>query len=330
MSSEPKLSMMLVTKDSYETSRRTIGCLLEQTVLGDIELVIVCPSREGLDPEMDEIEQFGCYQIVETGAAYSSGQMVAAGIVAARAPGVMYLEEHNFPPPRVAEVAIRELVDNGRPAIGFPMVPANPGLVAWSHLFGQFATAVAPVKAGPVDRIGGHHAAYRKDALAPYQNNLTHVMDNEAVMHEDFRRRGVPMYMTEDVVIPHTQVSDFREYCRHEYLAQRIFGAARAKVLDWSLARRLIYAAGFPLIPFVRMGRSVWHIRRTGRTRELLPQILPVMLAANTCGAFGEALGYIFGDTEAMNADRMELELDRYAFVREEDRRKAREAGLTT
>jgi hypothetical protein len=291
-------------------------------------LVIVCPSRERLNPVMQEVQQFGSYQIVETGVALSSGQMIAEGVRAARAPAVFYIEEHNFPPPNTAEVAIRELIMNGRPAVGFPMVPANPGLVAWAHIYGQFGTVVAPVKPGPTRRCGGHHAAYRKNVLIEYGSYLTDVMNNEAVLHEDFERRGVEIYLSSDVVIPHVQVSDFATYVRHEYIAQRVFGAARARVMDWSLGRRLLYITGAPLIPIVRLLRSIGNIRRTGRTGELLPQIIPVMLCANVSGAVGEAMGYIFGANAHHNSDRMEIELDRFAFVNETDRAQAVEASL--
>ena len=326
MTTGQKLAAILVTDDSYTTMQRSIGSLLKQTVIDQIELVMVCPRRDRLLPAMDEVEQFGSYQIVETGVALSSGQMMAEGIRAARSPAVFYFESHHFPPPNAAEVAIRELVERGRPAVGFAMLPANPGLVAWAHLYGQFGPVVSPVKAGPVNRLGGHHAAYRKEVLLEYDSDLSDLLDNEAVLYESFGKRGVELYLVSDADIPHIQVSDFASYLRHEYLAQRIFGAARAKVLRWSLGRRLLYVAGAPLIPFLRLRRSVADIRRTGRSRELLPQIIPVMFFANVAGAIGEAMGYAFGDKLQHKVGRMEIELDRNAFVSEADRARAAKA----
>lgn len=320
MTTRQKLAAILVTDDRYTTMQRSISYLLKQTVIDQIELVMVCPRRDRLMPAIDEVEQFGSYQVVETGAALSSGQMMAEGIRASRSPAVFYFESHHFPPPNTAEVAIREVVERGRPAVGFAMLPANPGLVAWAHLYGQFGAAVGPVKAGPVKRLGGHHAAYRKDVLMEYDSVLSDLLDNEAVLYELFGRRGIELYLVSDADIPHMQLSDFASYFRHEYLAQRIFGAARARVLRWSLGRRLLYVAGAPLIPFVRLRRSVADIRRTGRSRELLPQIIPVIFCANVGGAIGEAMGYAWGDRARHKVRRMAIELDRYAFVSEADR----------
>jgi hypothetical protein len=327
MTTRQKLAAILVTDDSYTTMQRSISYLLKQTAIDQIELVMVCPRRDRLMPVKDEVEQFGDYQIVETGVALSSGQMLAEGIRATRSPAVFYVESHHFPPPNTAEVAIRELVERGRPVVGFAMSPANPGLIAWAHLYGQFGAVVGPVKAGPVKRLGGHHIAYRKDILMEYDPVLSDLLDNEAVLYELFGRRGIELYLASDAEIPHVQVSNFVSYFRHEYLAQRIFGAARAKVLRWSLGRRLLYVAGAPLIPFVRLRRSVADIRRTGRSRELLPQIIPVILCANVGGAVGEAMGYAFGDRALHKVQRMEIELDRYAFVSEADRARAAKAS---
>lgn len=323
MKPNPKISMIVATDDTYATVKRTVGYALQQTALKDIELIVACSDAAQLDADMDELEQFGAYQIVERPRAFASGQLIAAAVNAARAPAVMYLEEHNFAPPLTAEIAIRELVENDRPAIGFAMIPANPGVVAWAHMYGQFGTAVAPVQSGPVRRLGGHHAAYRKELLTGYGDDLSDMLNNEAVMHEDLRKRGVPMFLTSDVVIPHTQISSFLVLARQDYLAQRVYAGARMDVMDWSIWRRLVYVAGCPLVPFKRGLTAVYHILRTGRAARLLLPTVPVMFVAHCAGAIGEAIGYVLGASEQVNASRMEIELDRYASVNATDRQDA-------
>lgn len=321
----PLLSMIVATDDTYSTVSRTVSFLSRQTVLEQIELIVSCSSIAELNPVLSELEKFASYQIVECSNPTNSGQLVATAIKAARAPAFMYCEEHGFPPPGTAEVVIRELVVNKRQALGFGMEPSNPGLVAWSHIYGQFGIAVAPVSKGLVQSFGGHHAAYRTELLLSYSDDLSEIMANEAVLHEHLRNLGAEMYMTSEVILPHAQISNFFIHVYHEYLAQRVFASARARILNWSLARRLVYVFGSPLIPFLRTGRAVHHIHRTGRSRKLLPQILPVMFVAHVAGAIGEALGYMFGAGEKINYARMEIELDRYAFVNAADRDRAKQ-----
>jgi len=257
--------------------------------------------------------------------------MLAAGVMAARAPFVMYAEEHSFPPPNLAEVVIREMTEGEHvAALGWAMMPANPGLMAWAHLYGQFGGVVAPIQSGPAIRLGGHHAAYRRTALLEYGSSLHHMMDNEAVLHDDFERRGVQMYITGEIVALHTQLSDFFSYLRHEFIAQRVFATARMTMMKWSPWRRLLYIAGSPLIPFVRLRSSLKDIRRTRRSGELMPQIAFVLLVANFAGAAGEALGYVLGVSDDIHLERMAIELDRYSYVHVGDRAHLPTANLAT
>ena len=320
MQTKPSISIIMVTDDTYETCRRTIGYLLQQTVIDQIEMIIVGPSRDQIQPDEAELSKFHSNQIVEVGKVVSVAQTLSAGVVAAKAFYVTYAEEHGFPPPNLAEVLIREFEEGGHVALGWAMTPANPGLVSWAHIYGQFGEAVAPLKSGPATRLGGHHGAYSRDLLMEYGDKLHHVVGCEAVLHGDLNKRGVKMYMTGEVVGLHTQVSDFPSYFKHEYIAQRAYAAARMDVMKWSIWRRLLYVAGSPLIPFVRLRRSLRHMRRTGRFRELMPNIAFVMFAGNVAGAIGEALGYVFGADDQVLSQRMAVELDRYSYVRASDR----------
>ncbi|MEM9433950.1 MAG: hypothetical protein AAGA12_08505 [Pseudomonadota bacterium] len=327
-SKTPKITLIVGTDQGYDTIQRTVGFLLKQTVLDQIELIVSCEQIKNLDPDYAELEQFGWYQVIESPGSLVSGQFIATAMNAANAPACMFLEEHNFPPPNTAEVAIKEIVENGRPALGFAMLPSNPGIVAWAHMYGQFGPAVAPLDSGPIHRFGGHHAAYSTEVMRSYGNKLADMMNNEAVLHEEMRKKGTPLYMTSDAVIPHAQISDFRTLVWQDYLAQRVYADARMKLLDWSLARRLLYVLGSPLIPFKRGAAAARHIYRTGRARRLMLPVVPVMFVAHCAGTWGEILGYMFGVGKDIKAERFEIELDRFSFVNESDKKEAQQGNF--
>jgi hypothetical protein len=320
MSEFPQLSMCMLTDDTYETCRRSMSYLLQQTAIDQVEMIIVGPYREQIAADEEELSRFHSYQIVEVGDVKSTGHGMAAGFMAARAPYVCYIEEHDFSPPELAEVIIREFNDKQHVALGWAMTPSNPGLVAWANIYGQFAGVVAPLESGPATRLGGHHGAYKRSMLVDYGDRLTDLLSNEAVLHADLHQRGKPMYVTGDVVVRHAQISDFPSLMRHEFIGQRLYAATRVEAMGWSVFRRMLYVVGSPLIPFVRLARSVKHVHRTGRSKELLPQMAFVILSANFAGALGEAIGYLIGAGEKTYLERMEIELDRYAFVNERDR----------
>ncbi|MEL7461146.1 MAG: glycosyltransferase [Pseudomonadota bacterium] len=320
MASEPKLSVFMITDGDYSICARTVSYLAEQTIADQIEMIIVGPSEAQMAPDYGALAGFHSHRIVEFGTVGWIGEAAAAGIRAARAPYVVYAEEHGFPPPNWADVLVRTFEEGGHDGVGWAMMPANPGLVAWSHIYGQFGDAVAPVQSGPAIRLGPHHAAYRRDALLELGDDLAAAFGNEGALYPAFRKRGKTLYLTGETVTGHTQVSDLASFIRLEYIGQRVYASARMQVEDWPGWKRALYVAGAPLIPFVRVYRSIGHILRTGRGRQLLPQAALVLLVTCSAGTVGEVLGYLFGADDKLRADRMEIELDRYAFVKEGDR----------
>lgn len=310
----------MITEGKYEICRRTISYLLAQSVVNQIELVLVGPSRDVMRVDERELAPFHSHQIIEVGKVLSTGQGLAAGTLAARADLVTYAEEHGFPPPDLCEVLLRHAAGSDYQAYGWSMLPSNPGTVAWAHMYGQFAEAVAPRPTGEVSRLGGHHAMYRRALLMDYKDSLADVFGCEAVLQEDLERRGIKMLLIGEVAGGHTQISDFWSYLWHEFVSQRSFAAARVRKLNWGWGRRLLYVAGSPLIPFLRLKRKLPYIRSTGRWAQLMPQVGFIIFAANCAGTAGEVLGYLNGQSDKALSERLKIELDRYAYVSDADR----------
>ncbi|MEO1238701.1 MAG: glycosyltransferase [Pseudomonadota bacterium] len=320
MASSPAISVFMITDHAFETCARTLSYLAKQTIADQIEMIIVGPSEAEIEPDYGVLSAFHSHRILEIGTVAWVGDAAATAIRAARGPYVVYAEEHGFPPPDWAEILVRTFEHGGYDAVGWGMMPANPGLVAWAHIYGQFGDAVAPLRSGLAQRMGPHHGAYRTASILELGEDLAEAFGNEGTLYPAFLKMGKTLYLTGETVTGHTQVSDLASYLRLEFIGQRVYAAARIKVEAWSPWKRAVYIAGSPLIPLVRLYRSIGHIRRTGRVRQLLPQAAVVILLANIAGAAGEALGYLVGANAKVRADRMEIELDRYAFVTGADR----------
>lgn len=315
---EPQLAVVMVTPKSYETCRTTISYLLKQTALAQMELIIVAPTRVDLELIPQEVEAFGAFQVVEIGKLVSTGRAMAEGFRAARAPIVVYGEQHSYPEPAWAEAILRAH-QAPHAVVGAAMGNANPqSLVSWAHLFGQFGPVITPAHSGAAKYLGAHHAAYKRAVVLEYGEMLGELLDNECALHIDLRARGHTLYLENRAISNHVNTSRLAAYCRLDYLGQRGFAAARAEVGKWSRAKRVLYAAACPLVPIVRMGRIVRDIFRARRAGQLLPQILFPISAALVCGMVGEAVGYLFG--EKIEAEKIVMELDRLEFVSESDR----------
>ena len=284
MGPKPILSVIMITENKYEVCRRTISYLLAQTVADQIEFVLVGPSREVMQVDEAELAPFHSFKVVEIGIVSSTGQGLAAGTRASTGDFVSYAEEHGFPPPNLYDVMLRNARQTDYQAYGWSILPSNPGAVAWAHIYGQFAEAVAPRPSGEVSRLGGHQSMYRRGLLMEYNDDLPDLFGSEAVLQEDLERRGIKLFMVGDVANGHTQISNFRLYLWHEFVAQRTFAVVRLRNLNWGWGRRLVYVAGSPLIPFLRLRRSLPYIRSTGRWNPLMPGIGLIMFAANCAG----------------------------------------------
>jgi len=317
----PALTMVTLTDGSYDVCAAAVRHFARQSVLEKVELIVVCATRDALG-EVDEetFRGFHSVKLLPIGTFDTTAEGVAAAVRAASAPLVGLIEEHDFLPPNLAEVVIREMADETVQAVGFGMEPANPGVVAWAHLYLQFGIAVAPVRSGGAPCLGGHHAVYRRKLLLGYGDDLVDVLGNEAVLHEDLRRRGHRMFMTGDAVTEHLQISRIADLVRHEFISQRSYAAARASVMKWSPARRLGYALGSPAIPALRLARAVPAVLRTPEGRRLLPRIIGPMTVGAVSGAAGEAVGYLAGGSETGERARLDIELHRRSYLNVTDR----------
>lgn len=317
------LSVIVITRDDYEVVRGVVGCLKRQTALSDLELVIVAPSLAALQLDEEDVAVFPSVEIVESGDIASTGAAFAAGVRGASAEWVVYCEEHSYPRSEWAKALIQEQ-SGPWAAIGCAMDNANPGtMTSWASLLGEFGPLVVPVDSGEVQYLGGHHSAYRRELLLALGDMLEPMLEFEVGLHETLRSRGHRLYLAADAVSDHVNVSRLSAFVLADYLGQRGYAAMRWQGQGWSWLRRLVYAAAMPVVPLLRLGRSVGHVRRCGKGRGLGPRVYPVMLVAMVAGAVGEALGYLFGAGESA-ASRLDIELDRAAHLSTIDRQIAK------
>ena len=310
-----RVSIVASTDSSFEVARRSIELLTDQTLREEIELILTGPDLETIQPDLEVLSQFGGYQIVEVGEFETTGASMAAGFRAAKGEFLVYLEEHGFPPPDFAEKVIETFEKTGADVVGYGLVPSNPGIVSWAHIFIQFGAAVPPQPSGYKSRLGPHHVSYRAGVLTLGDPGIGDLMSNEAALHEMLHSQGRKIYYNGEISLHHAQISDFSQLIRHEFFSGVTYADARHTSQNWSVWRRTLYVLGSPLIPFWRTGRAMVDMNRSGRLWKLMPLTPLVMFAATISGTVGEIVGYTSGKRKWISDRRSEFELDRFAFV---------------
>lgn len=316
---QPELSVVVFTVDNFESIRSLVRTIAAQSGRERMELVLVCPSEEELGLDPDAITGFADVQVIDIGPFNTVHAPRVAGVRHATAPVVVFTEDHCFPGPGWAE-ALLEAHQGPWAAVGPIIGLANPRHHrAWASYFIQyghwaFSTADA---GGEQDDVAGHNSSYKRDVLLAYGGDLDKLMVFESVLHEDLRARGHRLYVEPRARAYHAFITKLKPYTVEYYAMGRRFAATRLQ--RWSLARRLLYLLGSPLIPFVRMARILPMIRRFGWQRELMPGVLPSLFLGLVASGFGEMMGYALGvgNTEKTSLD---LHVRRWRYVLGADR----------
>jgi hypothetical protein len=306
-----ELSVILAT-DRLETIRGTLRSLGEQTARDRLELVVVTPSAFELADG-----GFGAVRVVETGGdAIDVARLRAEGICAASAPAVLLAETHSFPAPD----SLERLIERHREpwaAVGQAICNGNPKTMrSWTNLFLDYGQWADPHSGGVLRDLPTHNSSFKRAALLACGERLPELLRYSEAINAALRERGGSLYLEPRARTFHVNVSRTPSWIVERSAAGRAYAASRAA--EWSAWRRAAYALGSPLIPLVRGRRVLRDIRRTGRSPELLPRILPALAVGLTLSALGELTGYALGAGRAPEVIG-EMEVRRMPHVRRGD-----------
>ncbi len=318
MSAGPELSVVLACTDSYPTIAATLERLRAQTVRDRIELVVVARSKDELAIPLAAVAGFFGSEIVEIGAFETIARANVAGVRRAHAPVVALAEDHCFPEPEWAAALLRAH-EGPWAAVGPVVANANPAsAVSWADYLIGYGPWADPTPSGEAELLPGHNSSYKREVLLAYGDRLEAMLASESVLHMDLRSRGERLYLSADARAAHVNFSRMASWLAVQVHNGRVFGAARAR--DWSLARRLFYAAASPLIPIVRCWRGARALLLPGRPRHELPRVLPALALGLALDGVGQMLGYAFGPGRSLGK-LADYEFRRIDHVRPEEHR---------
>jgi hypothetical protein len=176
------------------------------------------------------------------------------------------------------------------PAVGGP-VELAPGASAfdWGLYFSEFAAFAPPLPEGPAPQLSGANLSYKRAALEGSRD----LMDQglwEAALHERWRSRGEPLWISPARVVFHNGMT------RSDAIRMR-FHYGRSYAADRFAGRRgpaVAYALLAPALPALITWRAARHAARAGLTSRFVAG-LPWLLVLNTAWAAGEMTGYLLG-----------------------------------
>lgn len=311
------MSVIIISPDGYATVRRLLCCLHAQTIRRELELIFVVPS--GTPDSTDELplNDFAAVQRLEIRDMNSTSRARAAGIRAATSPIIVLTEDHSFPEPDWAESLVRAH-GGGWAVVGPAVKNGNPGsLLSWANFLIEYNEWLDPAPGGAAGHLPGHNSSYKRDILLRYGSDLESRLEAESLLHWDLRSRGHRLYLEPSARTRHLNFSRFWPSVALRFQAGRLFAGMRRS--GWGAARSAVYAAGFFLIPTVRLYRILRELRRPGRPLRMAVVLLPWMLPLLAVDALGEMAGYLFGPGDSSRRIA-QIDFHREQFMNRRDR----------
>ena len=310
MVAAPALSVVVLA-DRFVTIRRLVEHLRAQTIADRIELVVACPFPAGF-AQPTGANGLARIAVVET-PLLPMGPARAAAVRAAKAPVVVLGEAHAFPEPDWAE----RLVEAHRAQWG-GVAPglrnANPeGALSWAGFLMDYGRWLAEAPSnGEIRAPPTYNGSWKRDALLTCGESLPQLLDLGTPLEADLAARGERFAHEPRARVAHLNVARPGPWAAERYFGGRLFAACRSR--RWSVARRILYASGFFLVPPLRLLRT-YPASRVARLGSPLPRgtLLAVALGS-ALWALGEAVGYLAGAGHA-EARMLEYEMHKERFA---------------
>jgi len=122
-------------------------------------------------------------------------------------------------------------------------------------------------------------------------------MEAETILMWDLRAKGFRLLLDPAAQTAHMNFGLWSSWVRVMFLTGRAFAHTRSAT--WPIAKRVVFVGGSPIIPFVRLARTLGHARRLGRGVTFLARVIPALCAGLVMDGIGQMTGYAFGAGDA-------------------------------
>jgi hypothetical protein len=294
----PLLSVLCITPDGMETLAPLFRALAAQTIAKRLEIVLVAPAERVQEPLPFADDVFATVTRCIGSPGQTNPQLRSVAVRAASAPYIAFTEDHCFPEPGWADALVKAL-ESGALGAGPVMINANPqDFVSRANFLLEYGPWSHAGAGGRVRHLPGHNSAYRRDVLVALGPKLEHVLELESPWLWQETERGATLLCVADARSHHFNFSVLGPALPLRFHGGRVFGSNRAS--DWSLPKRVVWAAALPLIIAIRWKRALEQAAQFMPRQSLrFHAVVPLLLTADS---LGEITGYLLGAGGAMQS----------------------------
>jgi hypothetical protein len=297
----PELSVVLPAPVPSETLRLVLAALREMFRREESEA-----AAQGLRVRLIEVDP-------DAGA----GEVKAAGVRAAAAGFVAFIEDHSVPEPGWVGALLAAHRGENLDLVSPLVLCGNPGSAVSRASFIVFYGRCATVRSGDdLRHLPSNNSSYRAPVLSDYGADLPRYLGSETHLHWDLLARGARVGRASGARVRHINPSRLVVALPEFFFASRLFAAGRS--LAWGRLRRLAWVGGSFLLPLYRLPSILRDARASGMGWAATLAASPAAVVILCAGAAGEALGYAAGEGSAA-AGLARVEAGRHRHVSARD-----------
>jgi hypothetical protein len=312
---QPLLGAILVARDGWKEFGKLLEHLRKQTIQSELELLIVADSLEKIAIPESKLRGFHSVRALELSPLESVSNGHFSGALLARAPLAVFCEDHCFPDPGWA-AALVQAHKGPWAAVAPLMCNNNPARAVSRAVMGvEYGMFCDPSQAGVREYLPGHNSCYKKQALLEFSHRLDSLHDTEYLLHLEMRQAGWELFQCAEARTAHTNIALWGPALVSCFHSGRCFAGSRAG--DWPFLKRIVFALGSPLLPFLRHWRHLNYLKRS-KNRGKRPIFLPLHFLLFAVDALGQMLGNLAGRGSSYNR-LCDLEFQRYRFLPPEE-----------
>lgn len=285
----PHLSVVIASYNAAATIERCLRSLEQQEATVPFEVVVVDSSTDGTADLV--ARRFPRVRLLRERRRRFPGDARNVGVAHVRADVIAFTDADCFVAPTWVARVLEAHARWPDPVIGGAVENGNPdSTVGWAYYLFEFnrwlpcgAARVLPdipttcltVKRWLLDEVGPFvEGTYSSDTVFNWRA--------AALGHR-------PLFVP-DIRVSHVNPTGVRELLRRKTFHGRCFARLRCVEQRWPAWRRLVHAAGSPLLPGLLMARMLRAVRGTPERRHFV-RVSPLLLCAAIAWSAGELIG---------------------------------------
>lgn len=303
MIEQPAATIVIITDKHRDRAERSLGSVLKQRNVADLEILLVDLSSQDTPPVPgSEHKNVRVVRMPDALRTTTWGELRANTVRMARAPLVLFLEEHSAGLPGWAEATIAALNEeyagvSGQVVNDHTRVPNTDAVKICND-----AVPLPPNTRRPTRQLLWGNAAYRRDVLLEFGDALAPLLQNETMLCERLLQKGHKIGEDGAIRLVHVREATLGEHGQGIFYLNRSSARLRASVFNWSPTQKFVAVLGSPFTPWFRTFKTVryWQKKDASRVGMVLRN-LPRIVMINYYATIGQALGLALGEGRSGN-----------------------------